>query len=173
MKRRQAIQTSVFLAGCGLSAGTIAAIVSSCSTAPADSGTTFLGDDNVALLGDIVETIIPATDTPGAREAGIHEWMDQSVRDNFSQEESEMFKTALSQIRKDGFSKMSQERKEDYLTSIESEEGQPNVFEVLRGMTCQGFFSSEIGATQVLAFDPIPGEWRGCIDLAEVGKAWA
>ena len=40
-------------------------------------------------------------------------------------------------------------------------------------MTCQAYFTSEEGAKNALAYDPIPGEWSACIDLSEVGKAWA
>jgi hypothetical protein len=40
-------------------------------------------------------------------------------------------------------------------------------------LTLFGYFTSEIGCTQVLAYDPIPKEYHGCIDLVPGQKAWA
>jgi hypothetical protein len=36
-----------------------------------------------------------------------------------------------------------------------------------------GYFTSEVGATQVLRYDPVPGAYHGCIPFEEVGKTWA
>jgi hypothetical protein len=44
---------------------------------------------------------------------------------------------------------------------------------LLQELTVLGYFSSEIGATQALAYDPLPGAYRGCVDLAPGQKAWA
>lgn len=46
-------------------------------------------------------------------------------------------------------------------------------FQLLKELTLFGYFTSEIGCTQVLAYDPIPKEYHGCIDLAPGQKAWA
>ncbi|MFZ5999973.1 MAG: gluconate 2-dehydrogenase subunit 3 family protein, partial [Bacteroidota bacterium] len=40
-------------------------------------------------------------------------------------------------------------------------------------LTVSGFFTSEVGATQVLQYAPVPGAYHGCVPLAEVGKTWA
>lgn len=173
MKRREALKTSVFLTGCGLSAATIASIVTSCQPEVKEFAESFLGHDQVSLLAEIVETILPATDTPGAKAAGIHLVIDSYVRDNFSADEQEMFKTAITGIGEAGFDKMSVEEREEFLVNMEAPEDAPNPFEVLKGLTCQAFFTSEVGAKEVLAYDPIPGEWKACIDVSEVGKAWA
>ena len=173
MKRREALKTSIFLTGCGLSAATISSIVSGCQPEVKEFADSFLGHDQVSLLAEIVETIIPTTDSPGAKAAGVHMVIDQYVRDNFTSEEQEMFKAAISGIAEAGFAKMNNEERESFLVGMEAPEDSPNPFEVLRGLTCQAYFTSEVGATEALAFDPIPGEWKACIDVSEVGKAWA
>ena len=175
MKRRDALKNSAFLIGCGLSAGTISALVSGCNTEPKPYADSFLGSDYVSLLGEITETIIPETDTPGAKSAEVHLFIDSSVQ-HFTEEEQTMFKEALDRISKGNgspFMKMTQGEREEFLLSIADEGGEMNPFEVLKGMTCYAFFTSEAGATEVLAFDPIPGEYKECMDLSEVGKAWA
>ena len=42
-------------------------------------------------------------------------------------------------------------------------------------LTMLGFFTSEVGATQVLQYVPVPGSYKGCVPLSEAGngKAWA
>ena len=50
---------------------------------------------------------------------------------------------------------------------------QERFFNLMRELTITGYFTSEIGATQALKFDPIPGDYVGCVPYAEVGGAWA
>jgi gluconate 2-dehydrogenase gamma chain len=40
-------------------------------------------------------------------------------------------------------------------------------------MTVVGFFTSQPGCEQVLQYQAVPGAYRGCVPLAEVGKTWA
>ncbi|MCA0931132.1 gluconate 2-dehydrogenase subunit 3 family protein [Lutimonas saemankumensis] len=42
----------------------------------------------------------------------------------------------------------------------------------VRGLSLFGYFTSEKVGTQVLNFDPIPGEYSPCIPVSEVGNAW-
>lgn len=178
MKRREAIKRSSFLIGCGLSAATIASIVSGCKTDPVTiaESTTFLNDDMMSVLAEVVETIIPTTDTPGAKEAGVHEFIDFRVKHNFTEEEQGMFQGVMDQIAKGNgtsFMDMDAASKETFLLSFDKDVDGVNPFEVLKGMTCQGFFTSEIGGTKVLAYDAIPGEYIGCIPFSDIGKNWA
>lgn len=36
-----------------------------------------------------------------------------------------------------------------------------------------GYYSSEKIGTEVLAYDPVPGPYQGCIPLEDVGKSWS
>ena len=44
---------------------------------------------------------------------------------------------------------------------------------MLKELTVLGYFSSEIGATQALAYDKVPGGYWGCLDLKPGQKGWA
>lgn len=46
-------------------------------------------------------------------------------------------------------------------------------FRIMKELTLLGYFSSEIGATQALAYDPVPGKYDGCTTMKEGQKAWA
>jgi len=36
-----------------------------------------------------------------------------------------------------------------------------------------GYFTSEPGATIALRYDPVPGDYRGCVPLKDIGRGWA
>ena len=44
---------------------------------------------------------------------------------------------------------------------------------ILKDLTLVGFFTSRIGATQSLAYEAVPGGYRGCLELRPGQKAWA
>jgi len=42
-----------------------------------------------------------------------------------------------------------------------------------KGLVLVGYYQSEIGATQELRYELVPGAWRSCLPLTEVGRASA
>ncbi|MEL6122322.1 MAG: gluconate 2-dehydrogenase subunit 3 family protein [Bacteroidota bacterium] len=179
MDRREALRQGAFLAGCGLSAGTIAAFVSGCQSGPtATDG--YLNSDMLTLLGNVCETIIPETDTPGALTAGVHTYLNSVMEATMTEEELVGMVAGLEQIEAQAqtdhsksFNDLSTDEREATLAAIDALEAEPNIFRMLRGLTAQVYFTSEEGATKTLAYLPVPGEFIGCYPLSEVGRAWA
>ncbi len=54
-----------------------------------------------------------------------------------------------------------------------AEEPPPPFFSQLKELTVAGYYTSEVGATQELHWNPAPGEYRPDVPLAEVGRTWA
>lgn len=181
MQRREALRNTAFLAGCGLSIGTMTSIITGCESGAKTTGaTTYLAPDKYELLSQICETIIPTTDTPGAIEAGVPAYIDESISAMMTDEELTGMKAGLDQIEAKAkelhgksFVKLGTDEREATLLAIAAMEGDQNIFNMLQGITKQVYFTSEVGATQALKFDPIPGKYVGCVPLADVGKAWA
>jgi hypothetical protein len=46
---------------------------------------------------------------------------------------------------------------------------------MMKELTLLGFFSSQVGATQVLQYEAVPGGFQACIPIAQAGngKQWA
>ena len=45
---------------------------------------------------------------------------------------------------------------------------------MLKQLTLWGYFSSEVGAKQALAYLPVPGRYEGCLTIDQATtKAWA
>lgn len=51
--------------------------------------------------------------------------------------------------------------------------GKTYFFALIRELTLLGYFTSEVGAKESLAYLPIPGRWDACTDLKPDQKAWA
>jgi len=181
MQRREALRNTAFLAGCGLSMGTMASFVSGCNgTSGSTAAGTFLPSKTYGLLSDICETIIPRTDTPGAIDAGVPAFIDSSIKEFLTEEERTGLMAGLELIAEKAktdhgksFGELCTEQKEATLLAIDAMGGEAKIFRMLQGMTKQVYFTSEVGATQFLKYDPVPGAYKGCVPLSEVGGTWA
>ncbi len=191
--------------GGALSASAVAAVMSGCQAAPTDPSWTplYLKPEEGEMVADVAERIMPATDTPGAKDAGVHRFIDLFLQDNATAEERNLFQAGLADLNARAqdkhskrFVKLSPEQMDGILTDISggsdgsqedtavnlANEGEAvqggdfnpkKFFGGIRQLTILGFFTSEIGATQVLKMDEIPTEYLGCIPYSEVGGTWA
>ena len=80
--RREAIRRAALLLGTALSGPTVAAMLAACDAGRRPAGAArALARDQEALVAMIADAIIPATDTPGAREAGVPRFIDAMLAD--------------------------------------------------------------------------------------------
>jgi hypothetical protein len=136
------------------------------------------------VLDIVAELIMPATDTPGARAAGVPQFIDRAVADYYGPPEAALIRAGLDRVDADAqaaygapFATLGEERQATLLTRYDTEArqapGQPHFFGLLLELTTVGYFTSEPGATQALRYDANPGHFRGCVPLSEIGRAWA
>lgn len=149
--------------------------------------------DDMAFLNEVGETIIPATQTPGAKEANVGEFMSVMVRDCYDEKNQQIFmegmralqfKESKAKIGKSFMEANAQER-HDLISAIDKEvqdlkikadknAGTPkHYFTMIKELTLTGFFTSEVGATKALRYIAIPGRYEGCVPYAKGDKAWA
>src|SRR5262245_31392457 len=57
--------------------------------------------ERAAMLEALVETILPASDTPGARQAGVHVFVDLALRDCYTPAEQKLFADGLETLAAD------------------------------------------------------------------------
>jgi gluconate 2-dehydrogenase gamma chain len=100
--RREALRRAAWLLGGTLSAPTIAAVLAGCGDrrAPATASWTprTLTPEQRAMVVAIADTIIPETDTPGARAAQVDQFVDTLLSDHFAPAEKERFLTGLTRL---------------------------------------------------------------------------
>lgn len=132
--------------------------------------------DEEALLGDIADVIIPATDTPGARAVQAHLFALVMVDDCLPREEQEKylkgmrtFPDALESLTGKSFAKASAGERLQMLTTLE--ERIDNVsdetkafYSKTRGYILQGYQSSQYFLTEVKPYQLVPGpNYQGCV----------
>jgi hypothetical protein len=175
MDRREAIQRVTLMLGGVISAPLMAgamgqAIYGGQSIKPSD--------DQAALIAEIADVIIPTTDTPGAKAAGVEQFIIRVMRDCYEKPEQEKFFNGLNKLDADskakfkkGFRDLSAQQKNIMIQ--DATVYNKDLFVRMRELTITGYFISEIGATQALAYVPIPGRFDGCIPLEKDQKTWA
>ena len=179
--------------GGAVSAPAIMGILKGCKAKPTlDWKPSFFSEDQGLLISQVSEIIIPKTDTPGAKEAGVPGFIDQLVKEVLSKEDQDKFVEALKAFSDeaakehgDPFTELSPEKQVAFVTSQhdaavkaskETKPAPPRPFILtLKELTMLGFFTSQPGATQVLQYEAVPGAYKGCLPLSEAGngKTWA
>ena len=190
MNRREAIsRVSLLLGGTILGAEAFLAGCSQPEKNIAGAGINFSNDD-VAFLDEVAETILPATDTPGAKEAKVGEFMTRIVRDCYTEKDQKIFIDGMQKLNDEskkkyghGFVAIKPEERHDLLVEMDKEqktyttqkkEDDPaHYFRMMKELTLWGYFTSEPGATKALRYVPVPGRYEGCIDYKKGEKAWA
>ena len=123
--------------------------------------------DQRSLLEEVVETILPATDTPGAKAARVQVFVDLALARCVPAAGRAAVLSALRALGA-AFVAAAPDARRAQLAQID-----PVALGLLQELTVLGYFTSQIGATRALAYDPVPGGYRGCIPLAPGQKAWA
>ena len=130
MNRREALGRVALILG-----GTIIGaevFLSGCHNAPEKNigggGTNFSNDD-IAYLDEIAETILPATDTPGAKEAKVGEFMTRIVKDCYTEADQKIFLDGMQKLneaskQKNGksFVESTPEQRHDLLVALDKEQ---------------------------------------------------
>ena len=187
MNRRDALERVALIMGGTIIGG--AAFLEGCKSS--DSSAAFaLTKDQIAFLDEVAETIIPTTNTPGAKAAKVGEFMNTMVKDCYVSADQKIFLEGITKIEdasKKKFSKAFMEttagEKTALLNEINKElkayneakkDKDPNhYFGLMKQLTLLGYFTSEIGATQALRYVAVPGKYEGCIPYNKGDKAWA
>ncbi|MBS0612681.1 MAG: gluconate 2-dehydrogenase subunit 3 family protein [Proteobacteria bacterium] len=148
------------------------------------------------MLSDIAELIIPATDTPGAVEAGVPAFIDHIVSTWFTTAERVSFLKGLDEL--DAFCSQRFSRSfalcdagqrsaalteaerratgyqpEPMKTVADAVGGEVPFFPRVKALTVLGYYTSEVGATQELSYNPIPASYDGDYDFARTGRQWS
>lgn len=95
MTRRQALARVGYLLGGTLSASTVAGVLAGCAARSATAGVAWtprtLSPRQAEMVLVMGEHIIPESDTPGARTARVHEYIDTMLTDYYAAEERSRF----------------------------------------------------------------------------------
>ena len=187
VSRRDAIKQLAFACGLALSANSLSALAAG-FIPPTDFSRrkkTLLSADQLALVRELGEIIIPTTDTPGAIAAGVHDFINHFAVYCANATEQQALLSGLKRIDDSAqarfgtsFLTASNPQQIQLLTNMEQASdgftaADRQFFKQLKALVTFGYYTSEIGATQELAYLAIPGGYKGNFKFKDVGKAWA
>lgn len=201
INRREAIRRTTFILGGALTAGTIASIMTGCERQVGIDWTPeFFTEDQAKTISAMAETVFPKTETPGAADAGVGSYIDLTLKNHWAEDRRKVFLNGLDDFMstvkteyKKSFDRLSPSQQNLILTQTEKAskeimdnriepknlprtaidwQGKP-FFRQFKELACAGYFSSEAVAKNYFTYNPIPGDYTGCVDLAEIGAQWA
>lgn len=141
---------------------------------PACSAGRFLSSRQDRLLTDIVDTIIPTTDTLGAKDLNVPTFVQKVVTDCYEKEVQEAFLRGLDtvtrlakQSHRKSFSALAPAQRLELLSQMEEaeEEEQQNFLKLVKELTILGYTSSEYVLTNFSNYKMVPGHYYGCVPV--------
>ncbi len=159
-----------------------------------------LNSAQLDLVGDIADMIIPDTETLGAKSVNVHFLVDELAANWMTSQDKESFLAALTELDEritaeqgSRFSDLDMAGKARVMDQLGAEmvaagqggqvlgditnsddlETRKHIYLELRELIIFGYYTSEVGASEELIYDPIPGEYRGCAPFAEIGRAYS
>jgi hypothetical protein len=207
LNRREAIhRVSVMLGGVALAVGSglLAAVERAAAAIEATSGPAVPGDfttAQIALLDEIAETILPATQTPGAKAAKTGAFMALMVTDSYGPDEQKIFREGMGKVEQAmqransvSFMDATPQQRLAVLATLDLEQKRvmdargaavrqaahhdatpepAHYFRMMKELALLGYFTSEIGCTQALRYVESPGRFDPCIPYTAGEPAWA
>jgi len=136
----------------------------------------FFSESELGVLRTLVDVILPATDSPAASAADTHYFIDLAIPACATPVAQKTFRDGLTALGA-GYATLSPSAQVATLEARAEKDMEldyeQSFFKILKDYTLVGYFLSEIGATQALAYIRVPGSYQGDLPLAPNQKAWA
>lgn len=147
------------------------------------------------VIAAMSEIVIPATETPGAVQAGVPKFIELMVSDWLTAEEKAIFDTGLRdlevRIKKENsrpFYELTPKQQLSIMEEMEAAVSDSAWYEFgniardfvsdapficqLKELTIWGFFTSEVGAREVLRYNPMPMRFDGNTERSPEDSSW-
>lgn len=202
MNRRELLQCAAVLIG-GVSASRLGFALSEeqrvyLAAAPdyIDREGDYLTPPQRKIIAAMTEVIIPRTDTPGAIDANVPRYIELMYAQWLNEPERAIFEAGLAAMEKDvsaeygtSFDQLSPQQQLEIMEELEDAASDHSWYDFanvqrnfisdapficqIKELTVWGFFTSEIGATQVLRHNPMPMRFDGNIPLEPGESTWS
>lgn len=178
LDRRQILLGVGALMGGSLLPSTARALSAGLSGGSMAAGATVLTAGQMAVVTVMADIIIPETETPGAIGARVPAFVDHALANWLAHEETAAFQAGLDDFTATypGFAAASRQKQMALVQSIDSQldtlPPEARFYRQLKELVLIGYYTSEIGAAEELAFDPVPSGYT-VVPVTEETKAWS
>ncbi len=198
LDRRELLKRVAYLMGGALSTPAIMGVLQGCSPKASSSSAitlSFFTPEQAALVAEVADIMIPRTDTPGAKDVGVPAFIDSMLHATYPEKDQARYIGGLTafELRANEqhgkhFVELTVDQQRDLVREVHDaalQAGRENEMNdrrdnrpfilMTKELTMLGFFTSEVGATQVLQYVAVPGFYHGCVPLKDAGngKTWA
>lgn len=198
MNRRNLLRNAAYLTGGFIAAPAALALLQSCGSETEETfAPQYFTNSEFRTIRSYIDTLLPRTDTPGGLDVGVDAFIDRlmAITAPKSDNPSEM-ELGLSQLEAEAqeqyghsFADLEESARATLFTAAEErsprynpqiwgstvgEEPPIDFYRSFKSMVLWAYLSSETISTEVLNYDPIPGEYDGDVALEDLGgRAWS
>ncbi|BFM09014.1 gluconate 2-dehydrogenase subunit 3 family protein [Halioxenophilus aromaticivorans] len=186
INRRNALKAAATVLGSAMITPTLVAAVLA-KPAATNTAERSLSPAACKLLVDMCDVILPRTDTPGAVDVGVPDFIISVISNQFKPVHQDRFLLGLtfieSRIKNSSFAKAGALPDLIDVAALETLDREALVegltdpihstYRELKSLILVGYYTSEPGATKELKYEAVPGAYRGCVPYDSVGSAWA
>ena len=194
MHRRDVLRHLSYLSGVAITAPSLLVALQSCGRDEPDLDWSpqYFTDDEARFVTAYVDTLLPRTDTPGGLDVGVPAFIDRVMAATAGEgDEPSPLQTGILEFDEGArtqygmpFSELDATQRDELFTAAEGvaprynpqvwgtavgEQPPVGFYRSLKSMALWGYLSSEKIGTEVLHYDPVPGGYDGCVDLADLG----
>ena len=170
MNRRDLLKKGVYgLAGVTLSS-TLISTLQNCSSIEKYIPLYF-SKHEFSLLSNIVDFLVPKTETPGAVDMKVPQFIDIIISETYNSESknnfSNKFKLLIEDFKSNNIDLSDYNSIKSKFVNDFNNKTHQEVYNQIRDLTVWGFKTSKEIALNVLNYNPIPGYQLGCINIKE------
>ena len=197
MNRRESLKYKAVISAGVISSSTLLTIFTGCRQEMESESwsPSFLSSDHLRLVQRVLDLWLPRTESPGALDLKIDRFLDKAVSKMYDEETKVGVKLGLDGFNQQAveafgktFLELNDEEATMFLMGVEQIEGpqrslwgapigetkEPSLYRNMKFIAYWAFFNTEVIAKEYLNYDPIPGEFKPCIPIEDVGgKAWS
>jgi hypothetical protein len=168
MKRRTAVKSL------GLALGTLVALPAwAAGWTPDSMGMDhFASAADEALLAEIVETLIPETNTPGAKSLKVHQFVQRMIKDCYDDQTNARFAQILTQTEalaqknfRKSFVNCVVSQRIQLLLDISNAPETKDTAGLIKNLAIRGYTNSEYYLVNIAKYTIAPGFYHGCVPV--------
>jgi len=169
-QRRELLRRAAWLLGGAISAPAALAFLQGCSRGEAPKvkrhAPMVLNAEEMTAVATMADIMIPKTDTAGALDADVPQFIDDALAALYTKADQDRFKAGIAEF---GAPTLDSVKQAIEAALAADHDPKPFIL-VMRELTLLGYFSSRVGITDNMEYVPVPTAFHGCVPLSQMKK---